>query len=151
MTQDLQTCIPAIANVVAATSAIKGVQSLPMDNANDYPFAMVYLLEGNSGNNTSQSLEDLDNIAIDILVPLEWGLGKCFPLLNAAIDELKVDLVKEVTNDVGHQGGHFSFSIDTFQDLQIYFLPEYPYGNVQMIGYRIVIMQVKLIQENFAQ
>jgi len=151
MTQDLQTCIPAISDVVVATTSIKGTQSLPQDNMNDYPFAMVYLFTGGAGNDISQALVDLDNIAIDILVPIEWGLAKCFPILNQCVDEVKVALVKEVVNDGTHKGGHFSNSVDTFEGLQFFFLPEYPYGNMPMIGYRIVITDVKLVQEHFAQ
>jgi len=144
MSQDLTTCIPAIATVVAAADSIKGTQSLPNDIQGEYPFAMVYLLDGEAGNDITQGLIDLVNIAIDILAPTEWSLGTLFPLFNAALDELKVDLVAEVVGS----GGHFSNSIDTFAQLRFYFIPEYPFGNIPMLGYRIVMEQVKLVDES---
>jgi len=144
--QTLAAAIPAIATVVAAADSIKGTQSLPKDVNSEYPFAMVYLLTGEGGDDVTQGLMNFMDVAVDILAPLEKGLQKVFPAFNAAIDELLVDFISEVITD----GGHFSNTIDTFSGFEVYLVPDYPWGGIPMIGYRIVLKKVKLVVENVA-
>ena len=142
-THTLEAAIPAIAAVVIATDAIKGT-GLPADNQSEYPLAMTYVGDFQGGGDITQGLIMYHNVYIDILAPLEQGLQNIFPVFNAAIDELSTDLITEVVTD----GGHFSNTIDTFESLTGYLLPDYPYGNIPMIGYRIVMNGVKLLNES---
>lgn len=145
-TQGLATAIPAIAAVVAATDAIKG-SGLPANSQSEYPMAMTYVGDFTGGNDVTQGLIMYHNVFIDILAPLEKGLENIFPVFNAAIDELVADLITEVITD----GGHFSNTIDTFDTLSGYLVADYPYGNIQMVCYRVVIGGVKLLNESVGQ
>jgi hypothetical protein len=142
MTQDLETAIPAIATVVVSVSGVNAPSAIPSDNASEYPFAMVYLLEGEVGNDIEGQIVDLHNIAIDLLVPREWDLTESLPVLHPILDDLKVALFTEVTTA---GGGHFDNTVDTFATLRILFLPEYQYAGIEMIGYRLVMEGVKMV------
>ena len=142
MTQTITNAIVEIAEVVAGTTGIKAPQANPRENASEYPFAMVYLLEGDVGSESEGWIVDLHNFAIDILVPREWDLAVSLPLFHPILDTLKVVLFQEVAKT---GGGAFNGSIDTFSSLRIMFLPEYNYAGIDMIGYRVMMEQVKLV------
>ena len=141
MTQNLENAIVEIAEIVAGVSGINAPQATPRENASEFPFAMVYLMEGEVGSQSEGWIVDLHNIAIDILVPREWDLADSLPLLHPILDALKVALFQEVAKT---GGGAFDNSIDTFSNLRMMFLPEYNYSGIDMIGYRVVMEQVKL-------
>lgn len=142
MTQNITNAIAEIAEVVAAVSGINAPQATPRENTSEYPFAMVYLGDGESGSESQGWAIGLHNIAIDLLVPREWDLNDSLPLLHPILDSLNVGLWSEVAKD---GAGFFNGSVDTFGNLRFLFMPEYPYAAVEMIGYRLVMEQVKIV------
>ena len=142
MPQTIASAIVEIAEVVAAASGINAPQATPRENTNEYPFAMVYLFDGQSSAMSQGWKIDLVNIAIDILTPRSRDLNESLPALHAILDTL----LDALWSEVAKQGaGFFDGSIDTFGNLSIAFLPFYVYANVEMIGYRLVLEQVKLV------
>ena len=142
MTQSIENAITEIANVVAATTGINAPQATPRENANEFPFAMVYLMEGEGNAESEGWTTELHSIAIDLLVPREWGIEIVFETLHPILDDLKVALWSEVAKTGGDA---FNSSIDTFSVMRFQFLPEYIYNNTEMIGYRTIMEQVKLL------
>ena len=140
--QTIESCIPEIAFVVTHVNGINGAQSTPRENESSYPFAMVYLLDGEVMNDVTQGIIDLHNIAVDLLVPRIWDLADSLPMLHPILDNLKNALWSEVATS---SGSHFNTSIDTFSNLRIQFLPEYPYAGTDLIGYRLIMEGVKLM------
>ena len=104
--------------------------------------ALVYLMEGEANCESEGWTTELHSIAIDLLVPRERGIESAFETLHPILDNLKVALWSEVAKD---GGGAFNGSIDTFSILRFMFLPEYIYGNTEMIGYRLIMEQVKIL------
>ena len=140
MTQSLEDCIPQIAAVVVAVSGVKGL-GLPRENSSEYPFAMTYIFDGEIGGDIEGQSVGLYNIAIDLLAPFERGLANILPTLHPILDDLQNDLLAEVKSG----GGQFSNTVDTFSNLRLFFLPDYPYGAIQLIGYRVIMEGVKIL------
>lgn len=142
MTQSIENAVAEIADVVANTYGIVLASGTPKENYSEYPFAMTYILNGQVGNEVTDSVIGLHNIAVDLLVPREWDIGDSLPVLHPILDSLKVSLWSEVATSTG---GFFNNSIDTFSNMLIDFLPSYPYGTLELIGYRIILEGVKIV------
>jgi hypothetical protein len=141
MTHNITNAIPEIAEVIVAVTGINAPQGVPRENVSEFPMAMVYIFDGIVSSPSYGTMMDLDNIAIDILTPRR-DIAEDLPVLHAILDACKKALWSEIALDTG---GRFDSSIDTFQDIAISFLPDYVYAGVEMIGYRLVMQQVKLL------
>jgi len=141
MTHNITNAIAEIAEVVAAVTGINAPQATPHENTSEFPMAMVYIFDGLVSSPSYGVMMDLDNIAIDILTP-HRDISDDLPALHAVLDACKKALWSEIALDTG---GRFDSSIDTFQDIAISFLPNYTWAGVDMIGYRLVMQGVKLL------
>lgn len=139
MPQTIAAAVPAIATV--AKNAISASGGVPQEVANEYPFLVVSLFDGQLGSPGNDWTEDVVNIAIDVLVPRAWDIGVSLPLLLGYVDTLKAALWTQVATDPGL---HFSNTIDTFTNIAVAYLPFNPWSAVDMIGYRFVLEGVKI-------
>jgi hypothetical protein len=139
MTQTIALAAPAIASIVTAALSASG--GVPQEVANEYPFVVVSLFDGEVTSPGNDWIEDHLNVAIDILVPRAWDIGVSMPLLLGYVDTLKVALWRQVATDPGL---HFSNTIDTFVNIAVAYLPFNPWSAVDCIGYRFVLEGVKL-------
>jgi hypothetical protein len=139
MPQTIAAAAPAIASIV--TAAISASGGVPQEVANEYPFVVVSLFDGEVTNPGNGWIEDHLQVAIDVLVPRAWDIGVSMPLLLGYVDTLKDALWTQVATTTGL---HFSNTIDTFTNIAVAYLPFNPWSNVDMIGYRFVLEGVKL-------
>jgi hypothetical protein len=140
MTREIQTAITAIANVLSDVNGLKRAPANPMENLNEYPFAMTYLLNGTINNGPVGTKKSLTNIAIDVLVPRR-DINLDLDLLVPFLDSIPLALLSEVSPG----GDIFGGTISTFGDIVIEFQPAYIYAGVQMIGYRFIMQDVKIL------
>jgi hypothetical protein len=139
MSHTIATAAPAIASVV--TAALSAAGGVPQEVANEYPFVVVALFDGELTNPGNNWTEDHLQISIDVLVPRAWDIGVSMPLLLGYVDLLRVALWSQVATDPGL---HFTNTIDTFTNIAVAYLPFNPWSAVDCIGYRFVLEGVKL-------
>lgn len=136
----LTTAITAIAASVASVSGIARAPSNPMENINEYPFALIYLLEGVVNDGPIATRKSLTSIAIDLLT-VRRDVNLDMAILTPFLDTVPTALLTEMS----YNGDRFSNTIETFEQIRIEFMPLYPYAGVDMIGYRFIMENVKIL------
>jgi hypothetical protein len=136
----ITSALTAIAAVVAGVSGIKRAPDNPMENINEYPFALIYVMDGAINIGPIGTKKSLINIAIDLLT-VRRDISLDMAILTPYLDSLALALVSELSTG----GDQFTNTISTFGVLRLEFLPIYPYAGAEMIGYRFVMEDVKLL------
>lgn len=126
--------------VVAGISGIKQAPTNPNETQNDFPFAVGYLATGNLGAGAIGTRKSLYNIVIDLLTR-RMDLAADLAALDPYIDSIPAALIAEVSDG----GDRFSNTISTFDEITMQFIPMVEYAGVQMIGYRFILNQVKIL------
>lgn len=126
--------------VVANISGIKQAPTNPGETMNDYPFAVGYLANGNLGAGAVGTRKSLYNIVIDLLTR-RINLPDDLALLDPFIDAIPAALIAKVSGD----GNRFESTISTFDEITIHFIPMVKYAEVECIGYRFVLNNVKIL------
>jgi len=138
MTQDFTTAAAEIAEVVAAVAGIGAAPATPQDNINERIFALTYLMSATTEISETGTMMHLGTFAIDILTP-HTNTGENIAALLPIVDLVDTALLTEITTI----SRFFDSSIDTFETLRWEFLPVYIYSNVDCIGYRAMLENVK--------
>ena len=136
----ITTALTAISGTVAGVSGIKRAPDNPMENINEYPFALIYVMDGTLNIGPVGTKKSLLNIAIDLLTPRR-DISLDMAILTPYLDSIPLALVSEVSPG----GDVFSGNINTFGSIHLEFLPMYDYAGAQMIGYRFIMEDVKLL------
>lgn len=118
---------------------MKKAPTNPTETANEFPFAAIYLLNGNLGAGPIGTRKSLYNIAIDVLVPRK-SLADDLALLDPFIDSVPAALVAEVSEN----GQKFNKTISNFESVSILYIVV-DYAAVPMRGYRFTMENVKIL------
>jgi hypothetical protein len=137
--QTLVGAVTAIAAVVDNVSGVASAPAIPTENINERVFALTYVMTSAVEISETGTKQHLAMIAVDLLRPL-LNLSADLTILLPIADAISTALITEATS----AGDMFTGALDTFATLRVEFLPQYIYSNVQMIGYRIVLEDVKL-------
>ena len=132
--------VTAVAAVVGGVSGISSAPTYPFETMNESPFAVTYPMNGGINIGPVGSRKNLLNIAIDVLIPRR-DLAADLEVLEPFLDTIPAALLAELS----YSGDIFSAAIDTLESIAFEFLPEMNYGGVQMIGYRFILQNVKLL------
>lgn len=137
-----QTLVGAVTAIAAVTDGVSGITSAPaypQENINERVFALTYVMSSVVEISETGTKRHLATIAIDLVTPLVV-LADAISTLLPIVDALSTALITEAS--VG--GDMFSGTIDTYENLQIEFLPFYDYSHVPHIGYRVMLENAKL-------
>jgi len=140
MTKTHAAAIAAIAAVVDSVSGITLAPTYPRETMNETPFAVTYVTNGEIDAGPIGTRKSLTNIAIDVLI-IRRDIALDMETLTPFIDSVPAALLTEISTG----GDIFSGTIDTFESISIEFLPQIDYGGVQMIGYRFLMNNVKIL------
>ena len=140
MTQAFEDALTQIAIVVSSVNGIHQAPAHPTETFNDFPFAAIYLTTGNLGVGAIGTRKSLYNIAIDVLTR-RINLPDDLALLNPFLDTIPEALLAEVSGN----GNRFESTISTFDEITMQFIPMTKYAEVEMIGYRFIMNNVKIL------
>ena len=132
--------LTAIAATVAGVSGVKTAPANPQENINEYPFALVYAMEGVQNIGPIGARKVLFNVAIDLLT-IRRDISIDMAILTPFLDSIPGALSGEIHTS----GDLFSGTIQTFENVRFEFLPAYPYAGADMIGYRFVMENIKIL------
>ena len=138
--QTLKGAVTAVAAVVAGVSGVDASPAYPQFNISDRIFALNYIMTSVIEISETGTKQHLAMIACDLITPLTDAANEDIEVVLGLIDSISTALITEATSG----GDMFSGALDTFTNLRIEFLPNYIYQNVQYIGYRIMLEDVKL-------
>jgi hypothetical protein len=136
----IQSMMAAIATVVDSVSGIRVATSLPPDNPPPDPVAIVFLFASNVEVSPLGTRRSLTNVAIDVL-KVRRDLPRDLGVLNPFLDSVPLALISEISTG----GGRFANSMSTFGRVTIQLLPDFDYAGVQMIGYRLIMEDCKIL------
>ena len=137
----VRTALDAIVGVVSAVSGIRQAPTNPTDNPSIYPFAVCYVMDGQLVNGAMGTRKHLVNIAIELLTARK-DLARDMALISPYIDSICSALLAQVSGT----GARFGGTISAFEGINYELLPEVNYANVQMIGYRFTMTNVKILE-----
>lgn len=140
MTSEFVNAKTQIMLVVSNVSGIKQAPVNPGETQNDYPFAVGYMATGNLVAGAIGTRKSLYNIAIDLLTR-RINLPDDLALLDPFVDSIPLALISEVSGD----GNRFNQTISTFEQITMQFIPMVKYAEVECIGYRFVMNDVKIL------
>jgi hypothetical protein len=140
MTEELVNVITQVADVVSRVQGIRQAPVNPNETQNVSPFAVTYLFSGRINVGPIGTRKNLHQIAVDLFVE-RTDLARNIAALNPFIDSLPFALLSEVSDG----GSLFNSTIQTFDGISTTFLPSVDYGGKQMIGYRFVLENVKVL------
>lgn len=129
-----------IARVVSDVTGIRQALVNPGETQNEYPFAAIYLASGNLGAGAQGTRKSLYNVVVDVLTR-RINLPDDLALLDPFVDSLPAALLAEVSGD----GERFEQTISTFDEITMQFIPMTKYAEVEMIGYRFILNDVKIL------
>lgn len=138
-----QTLTGAVTAVAAVTASVSGVDAAPafaIFNVRENVFALHYVMTSIIDISETGTKQHLALIACDLITPFVDVINDDLETILGLTDDISTAFVREAS--VG--GDMFSGTLDTFSNCRIEFLPNYIYGNVQYIGYRIILEDVKL-------
>lgn len=133
--------LTAISATVAGVSGIKSAPANPQENINEYPFALTYVMDGTINIGPVGTRKSLLNISIDLLT-VRRDIRLDMAILTPYLDSIPNALSAEIS----YSGDVFSGTISTFEKLTLEFLPFYDYAGAQMIGYRFIMENVKILE-----
>ena len=137
----VRTALDAIVSVVSGISGIRQAPTNPTDNPSIYPFAVCYVMDGQLVNGAMGTRKHLVNIAIELLTARK-DLARDMALISPYIDSICAALIAEVSDS----GDRFGGTISAFEGVNYELLPDVNYANVQMIGYRFTMTNVKILE-----
>jgi hypothetical protein len=137
----VRTALDAVVSVVSGISGIRQAPTNPTDNPSTYPFAVCYVMDGQLVNGAMGTRKHLVNIAIELLTARK-DLARDMALISPYIDSICAALIAEVSDS----GDRFGGTISAFEGVNYELLPDVNYANVQMIGYRFTITNVKILE-----
>jgi hypothetical protein len=140
MTQPFEDALTQIALVISNVNGIKKAPAQPTETFNEFPFAAIYLTTGTLSVGAIGTRKSLYNIAIDVLKN-RISLPDDLALLNPFLDTIPEALLAEVSGD----GNRFEQTISTFSEITMQFIPFTKYAEVEMIGYRFIMNNVKIL------
>jgi len=129
-----------IALVVAGVTGIAQAPTNPNETQNIFPVAAIYLSSGNLGAGAIGTRKSLYNVVIDVLTN-RIDLAHDLTILDAFIDTIPAALLAEISDG----GDRFSNTISTFDQITMQFLPTVDYAGVQLIGYRFILNNAKIL------
>lgn len=132
--------LTAISATVAGVSGIKSAPDNPQENINEYPFALTYVMDGTLNIGPIGTRKSLLNISIDLLT-VRRDISLDMAILTPYLDSIPHALASEIS----YTGDRFSNTLETFEKITLQFLPFYDYAGAQMIGYRFIMENVKLL------
>lgn len=140
MTQTAVDAVESIAAKIATVNGLSATPAYPPESMGETTFAIVFVLEGRMDSANAGASETFLNIAVDVLTvrnDLAEDMARLVPFLNS----VPTALLEEVRD----AGNRFEDVIETFSGLVFEYLPSVDYGGVQMVGYRFVLQNVKLL------
>jgi len=140
MANEVKDMMAAVATVVDAVSGIRTATSEPRESQSVDPFAVVFLFSGEFGTSPIGTKRSLTTVAIDVL-KVRRDLPRDLATINPFIDSVTTGLISEIADG----GGRFSNTIQTFGDIKVMLLPRVDYAGVEMIGYRFLMENVKIL------
>jgi hypothetical protein len=140
MASEIASAMSAIAAVVGSTAGIRFATSQPKETQNVDPFAYVFMASGRFDVGPIGTRKSLTNIAIDVL-KVRKDLPRDLATINPFLDSITLALLTEVSDT----GDKFSNTISTFKQITLTLLPNVDYAGVQMIGYRFLMEDVKIL------
>lgn len=132
--------LSAIVSTVSAVSGIRRAPANPTETANVFPFALCYVMEGNAQPFPMGTRTHLCNIAVEVLTARK-DLARDFEVITPFIDSVPAALLAEINTEAGSQ---FESNITMFEQVT-YELLEKNYAGVDVIGYRFIMTNVKII------
>jgi len=132
--------VAAIAAVVDSVSGVTLAPTYPRETMNESPFAVTYVVGGEVDAGPIGSRKSLLSIAIDLLI-IRRDIALDMEALLPFVDSIPNALLSEISTG----GDIFSGTISTYDYITIEFIPSIDYGGVQMIGYRFLMNNVKLL------
>jgi len=140
MTQAIEGALIQIATVVRGVTGIKAAPTNPNETQNEFPFAVTYVSSGNVSGGAIGTTKSLNNIAVDVLTN-RMDLQNDLAILIPFLDTVPAALNAEIEGN----GDRFSNTISTFDRITYQLLPQVDYAGAQMIGYRFVMENVKIL------
>lgn len=129
-----------IALVVSQVSGIQQAPTNPQGTMNVFPFVVTYLTSGNLGAGAQGTRKSLYNVAIDVLTN-RIDLANDLAILQPFVDSVPAALIAEVSDN----GDRFGGTISTFDEITMQFIPMVKYAEVECIGYRFILNNVKIL------
>lgn len=143
MTIEVSNMLAGVATVIDTVPGLRVATSLPPETMPSDPAAIVFLIEGNFPLEPLGSRMSLTDIAIDTLVRRN-DLPRNLAVLNPFLDAIPYRLQLEISDQPGY-GGKFGNTMQTFGQITVTLLPNVDYSGVQMIGYRFVMEECKIL------
>ncbi len=148
MTQALENAISEVVNVLRTVSPFDQPNQVPVNPPSmmSYTtFAITYPYTGRIDIGPTGTRRALHNIAIDVLTK-DTDLARSMERLKPLVDTVPDALIREVSFDSdGDPGGLFNQSISTFGAFTYNWIPLTDYGGVPVIGYHLMMEDVKIL------
>lgn len=129
-----------IATTVGTVTGIRFATSDPNETQAIDTFAVVFLLEGVKPLGPQGTRRSLSRIAVDVL-KVRRNLPKDLAVLHPFLDSIPDALTAEVAEG----GDQFKGKMETFEKVTTTFLPFVEYAGIQMIGYRFIMENCKIL------
>jgi hypothetical protein len=142
-TQQLDTAITAIAAVTASVTGIDAAPAFAIYNVRENIFALHYPVTSSIEVVTTGSFMELAMIACDILTPFVDVMNTDTQAILQIAQAVRLAYISETVTG----GDFFSNTINACPRVSLTFMPNYIYGNMQYIGYRVMLEEAKLIYD----
>lgn len=143
--QEIDAAITAVATVAASVSGVQNAPDFELFNVNDKVFVLTYVMESSTEISETGTSMELAQIFSDVLVPFEQVMSIGLGSVLAIAKNIKKAYVYELIQHAdGSRGTFFGGTIDAAEYVRLTFLPNYPYQDIQHIGYRVMIENAKL-------
>ena len=137
----VRTALDAVISVVSAVSGIRQAPINPTETANVYPFVMCYVINGRLVNGAMGTRKHLVNIAVELLTARK-DLARDMALISPYVDSISSALLAEVSDS----GDRFTGTISAIEGIDYELLQNFNYAGVEMIGYRFIMTNVKILE-----
>lgn len=142
-TQTLDAALTAIAAVTASVSGVNAAPAFAVFNVRENVFALHYAMTSSMEVVATGSFMELALIACDVLTPFADAVNTDLQEILQIAVAIRLAWMSETVSG----GDMFSNTINACALTRIEFLPNYIYGNVQYIGYRVMMEDTKLIYD----
>lgn len=140
MSSPVENALYEIMQVVSSVTGLAQAPTNPNETQNVFPFAIGYYMTGSVGAQPIGTRKRLFNVSVEVLTK-RINLPSDLALLLPFVDTIPDKLIAEVSD----AGDLFNTSITTFDNVLIEFIPDLEYAGVQMIGYRFVMENIKIL------
>lgn len=142
-TQEIDTAITAIAAVTASVSGVDVAPDFEIFNVRENVFALHYVATSSMEVVTTSSFMELANIHCDVLTPFIDALNSDLQEILQVAKSIRLAWMRETVSG----GTYFNNTVNAVARTRLEFVPNYPYGNIQHIGYRVILEETKLIYD----